>query len=147
MKCYVGIDLGSTTSKAVVMDAAGEVLGRGITNSRSNYETATRVSKLEAFTSTRLTLLRRALAEVPQLKNHVDPVVAALERNFRLGLTLEQLVLPLFEGGEVLAQTFLALHQLVQLGKNLFAHQLVSAVGAHSLAILADSTPVFKLLS
>ena len=91
MKCYVGIDLGSTTSKAVVMDAAGEVLGRGITNSRSNYETATRVSKLEAFTSTRLTLLRRALAEVPQLKNHVDSVVAALERNFRLELTLEQL--------------------------------------------------------
>jgi benzoyl-CoA reductase subunit A len=91
MKCYVGIDLGSTTSKAVVMDAAGEVLGRGITNSRSNYETATRVSKLEAFTSTRLTLLRRTLAEVPQLKNHVDSVVAALERNFRLELTLEQL--------------------------------------------------------
>ncbi len=91
MKCYVGIDLGSTTSKAVVMDAAGEVLGRGITNSRSNYETAARVSKLEAFTSTRLTLLRRALAEISELKNHIDPIVAALENNFRLELTLEQL--------------------------------------------------------
>jgi benzoyl-CoA reductase subunit A len=91
MKCYVGIDLGSTTSKAVVMDAAGEVLGSGITNSRSNYETATRVSKLEAFTSTRLTLLRRALAEVDGLDDHVDAIVAALENNFRLELTLEQL--------------------------------------------------------
>ncbi len=91
MKCYVGIDLGSTTSKAVVMDAAGEVLGSGITNSRSNYETATRVSKLEAVTSTRLTLLRRALAKVDNLEGHIDSIVAALENNFRLELALEQL--------------------------------------------------------
>ncbi len=91
MKCYVGIDLGSTTSKAVVLDADGDVLGRGITNSRSNYETATRVSTLEAFTSTRLALLRRALAEVDGLDGHIDSIVAALENNFRLELALEQL--------------------------------------------------------
>ncbi len=91
MKCYVGIDLGSTTSKAVVMDPAGEVLGSGITNSRSNYETATRVSKLEAFTSTRLTLLRRALADVTGLDSHIDSIVTALENNFRLEMALEQL--------------------------------------------------------
>lgn len=47
MECFVGIDLGSTTTKAVVMDDKGQVLGRGITNSRSNYDTAARVSKLE----------------------------------------------------------------------------------------------------
>lgn len=91
MKCYVGIDLGSTTSKAVVMDSNGEVLGTGITNSRSNYETATRVSRLEAFTSTRLTLLRRALADVAGLESHIESVVTGLENNFRLELTLEQL--------------------------------------------------------
>src|SRR5574338_510222 len=34
MKCFIGIDLGSTTTKAVVMDDDGAVLGRGITNSR-----------------------------------------------------------------------------------------------------------------
>ena len=61
MRTYVGIDLGSTTTKAVVMDADGQVLGRGITNSRSNYDTASRVSRVEAFISTRLTLFRRAL--------------------------------------------------------------------------------------
>jgi benzoyl-CoA reductase subunit A len=38
--CYVGIDLGSTTTKSVVVDADGAVLGRGITNSRSNYDLA-----------------------------------------------------------------------------------------------------------
>ena len=40
MKCFIGIDLGSTTTKAVMMDSKGGILGRGITNSRSNYDTA-----------------------------------------------------------------------------------------------------------
>ena len=40
MRAFIGIDLGSTTTKSVVMDDDGKVLGRGITNSRSNYDTA-----------------------------------------------------------------------------------------------------------
>ena len=40
MKAYVGIDLGSTTTKAVVLGEDGGMLGRGITNSRSNYTVA-----------------------------------------------------------------------------------------------------------
>ena len=40
MECFIGIDLGSTTTKSVVMDGSGKVLGRGITNSRSNYDAA-----------------------------------------------------------------------------------------------------------
>ena len=91
MKCFVGIDLGSTTTKAVVMDEAGAVLGRGITNSRSNYDTASRVSKLDAFLSTRLTLFRRGLEQLPNLRGKVDDLLAAMERNFRLELFLEQL--------------------------------------------------------
>ncbi len=91
MKCYVGIDLGSTTTKAVVMDGQGEVLGRGITNSRSNYDTASRVSKMEAFVSTRLTLFRRSLQDIPGLEEGLNELLAALERNFRLELFLEQL--------------------------------------------------------
>jgi benzoyl-CoA reductase subunit A len=91
MKCYVGIDLGSTTSKAVLTDAAGGVLGRGITNSRSNYDTATKVSKLEAHINTRLTLLRRALGDVEKLSECIDDLLVALERNFRLEFALEQL--------------------------------------------------------
>ena len=91
MKCFVGIDLGSTTTKAVLVDDGGEVLGRGITNSRSNYETATRVAKLEAHISTRLTLIHRALDAVPALNGDVDTLLAALERSFRLELFLEQL--------------------------------------------------------
>lgn len=36
MNVFLGIDLGSTTTKAVLLDEAGQILGRGITNSRSN---------------------------------------------------------------------------------------------------------------
>ncbi|MCW8882515.1 MAG: benzoyl-CoA reductase subunit A [Sedimenticola sp.] len=92
MKCYIGIDLGSTTTKAVVMDEKGEVLGRGITNSRSNYDTASRVAKLEAFISTRLTLFHRALEGLAGLEGEkIDRLLFNLERHFRLELFLEQL--------------------------------------------------------
>ncbi len=91
MKCFIGIDLGSTTTKAVMMDSSGEVLGRGITNSRSNYDTASKVSKLEAVVSARLELCSRALNQVPEMKGKVDDLLAALERNFRLELFLNQL--------------------------------------------------------
>jgi len=30
MRCFIGIDLGSTTTKAVVMDEGGDVLGRRV---------------------------------------------------------------------------------------------------------------------
>ena len=53
----VGIDLGSTTTKAVVMGEDGGVLGRGITNSRSNYTTACQVALSEALIAARFGLL------------------------------------------------------------------------------------------
>ena len=91
MKCFVGIDLGSTTTKAVVMDENGVALGHGITNSRSNYDTASKVAKMEAFISARLTLFRRALGDIPELERTIDDLLDHLERNFRLELFLEQL--------------------------------------------------------
>jgi len=91
MKCYIGIDLGSTTTKAVVMDESGDTLGRGITNSRSNYDTASRVAKLEAFIDTRLTLFRRELGKIAALEGRVDALLDTLERNFRLELYFAQL--------------------------------------------------------
>ena len=61
MKTYVGIDLGSTTTKAVVIDERQQVIGRGITNSRSNYDTAAAVAKQEALLNGRFHLFREAL--------------------------------------------------------------------------------------
>jgi benzoyl-CoA reductase subunit A len=87
MKCYVGVDLGSTTSKAVILDDAGEILGRGITNSRSNYEMASSVARTEAFVNAKFTLFRRALGR----RGGAETLAADLERSFRLEQYLAQL--------------------------------------------------------
>jgi len=74
MSCVVGIDLGSTTTKAVVLDEGGVILGRGITNSRSNYDLATAVARTEAFITARFGLIQRHAAgrveerDVPRLR-------------------------------------------------------------------------------
>ena len=91
MKCFVGIDLGSTTTKSVVVDENAQVLGRGITNSRSNYDTAAAVSKQEAFIGARFTLFRRGLAAVPALAGKVETFLSDLERSFRHVQFLDQL--------------------------------------------------------
>jgi benzoyl-CoA reductase subunit A len=91
MKTYVGVDLGSTTTKAVLIDDDSRVLGRGITNSRSNYETAARVAGEEARIDGRFTLFRRALQQNGDLGDRLDDFLGALERAFRLEQFLEQL--------------------------------------------------------
>lgn len=91
MKCFIGIDLGSTTTKAILMDENKDVLGRGITNSRSNYDTAAAVSKQEAHIDSRFTLLRRELTNISGLDVSIDDFLKDLERNFRREQFLEQL--------------------------------------------------------
>lgn len=92
MECFIGIDLGSTTTKAVIMDEDYNVLGRGITNSRSNYDIAAGVAKNEALIDTRFDLFRRALKKIPALQPHYDDFMVELEQSFRLEQYLEQLV-------------------------------------------------------
>ena len=91
MQCFIGIDLGSTTTKAILMDENRDVLGRGITNSRSNYDTAAAVSKHEAFIDSRFTLLRRELNGLAEMQGRIDGFLSDLERNFRREQFLEQL--------------------------------------------------------
>jgi benzoyl-CoA reductase subunit A len=91
MKTFVGIDLGSTTTKAVLLDENRDIIGRGITNSRSNYSTAARVASQEARVDARFTLFRRALAGAGDLQSGLDDFLASLERAFRLEQFVEQL--------------------------------------------------------
>jgi benzoyl-CoA reductase subunit A len=91
MKTYVGIDLGSTTTKAVLLDENSQVIGRGITNSRSNYATAARVASEEARIDARFTLFRRALNAGGGKTVELDEFLGALERGFRLVQFIEQL--------------------------------------------------------
>jgi benzoyl-CoA reductase subunit A len=91
MRTFIGIDLGSTTTKAVLLDENQDVVGRGITNSRSNYGTAARVASEEARIDGRFTLFRRALGTGEANGERVQEFLGALERNFRLVQFLEQL--------------------------------------------------------
>jgi len=91
MRCFIGIDLGSTTTKSVVIDEERNVLGRGITNSRSNYDTAANIAKQEALVNARFHLFRGALKKSGALNGGLDEFVGQLERDFRLEQFVEQL--------------------------------------------------------
>ena len=91
MKTFIGIDLGSTTTKAVVIDEARTVLGRGITNSRSNYDTAAAIAKQEALVAARFHLFRAELSKKNVLDGGLQAFLEQLERDFRLEQYLEQL--------------------------------------------------------
>lgn len=89
--CYIGIDLGSTTTKAVFLDENEKILGRGITNSRSNYELACQVAREEAEINARFELLRRKLRENPRVATCVDLVMDNLACQYALAQHLKQL--------------------------------------------------------
>ena len=84
MKCFVGIDLGSTTTKSVILDEQQRIVGRGITNSRSNYEVACAIARSEAFANVRLSLCERAIPDGFFDGARRVTFVSALERSFRL---------------------------------------------------------------
>ena len=91
MRCFIGIDLGSTTTKAVVVDENQNILGRGITNSRSNYDTAAAIAKQEALVNSRFFLFRQALGDTKALNGSLDAFLGQLERDFRAEQYMEQL--------------------------------------------------------
>ena len=86
MSCVVGIDLGSTTTKAVILDENQDVLGRGITNSRSNYDLAAAVAKTEAFINARFGLIEQQVQATETVA-----MVSRLRRAFVMEQILQQL--------------------------------------------------------
>jgi benzoyl-CoA reductase subunit A len=92
MRTFIGIDLGSTTTKAVVIDEDQNIIGRGITNSRSNYDTAASIAKQEALLNGRFYLFRQALQRTHALNGALDGFIGQLERSFRSEQYLEQLL-------------------------------------------------------
>lgn len=83
MNYTMGVDLGSTTTKAVVLAEDGTVMGRGITNSRSNYEVACQVAMGDALINTRFSLIRGRLDLAGVPSEEARQRVLRLERWFR----------------------------------------------------------------
>jgi benzoyl-CoA reductase subunit A len=91
LKFVAGIDLGSTTTKAVLLGTDGRVLGRGITNSRSNYDVACQVALAEALIHARIALMESELQRAGMAEGERAPLLAELERRIRLQQYLSQL--------------------------------------------------------
>jgi benzoyl-CoA reductase subunit A len=92
IEAFVGIDLGSTTTKAILVDGQGAVIGRGITNSRNNYQVAAAFARSEALADARFALLERLLDRtLPHTR------AAALRRALRRRFRQEQFLVQLAE--------------------------------------------------
>lgn len=80
---YLGVDLGSTTSKAIIINEKDEIIGRGITNTRANYRVAVEIAKLEAIFNARFYLLKKQLKDQidnhPKFKKYIDKIEAAFQ--------------------------------------------------------------------
>jgi benzoyl-CoA reductase subunit A len=90
MDAYVGIDLGSTTTKAVFLDENERLLGYGITNSRSDYDIACQIAREEAEINSRFAILDREMkAQVKGDGN--DLVLSWLHQKYKLAQHMRQL--------------------------------------------------------
>lgn len=84
MGFFIGVDLGSTTSKAIVLNENLEIVGRGLTNTRSNYAVATKVAEQEAIIDTRFTIMEGELSKISgRSKEEVHGLIRDFERFFR----------------------------------------------------------------
>ena len=98
-KFYLGIDLGSTTSKAVIINEKDEIIGRGITNTRANYKVAADIAKQEAIYDARFTLLTNKLKDElnakPEFKIYIKDIRAGfqfLQFKYRIDRLSDQLL-------------------------------------------------------
>ncbi len=141
MKVYVGIDLGSTTTKSVVLDEHGRIFGRGITNSRSNYDVACEIARGEALADARFKIFGELLSRDPELAGQRDAFLELLRRNFRLEQYLNSL-------GELEARSLVAAEQLQSVGapaalaaslRRLFAEMRAEAPALYSPGAKARS--------
>jgi len=82
-KYYLGIDLGSTTSKAVIINEQDEIIGRGITNTRANYSVAADIARMEAIYNARFSILKKNLAREIESKPQYRKYLSDLESVFQ----------------------------------------------------------------
>ncbi len=103
-KYYLGIDLGSTTSKAVIVNENDEIVGRGITNTRANYEVAADIAKEAALYNARFHILKMRFKseseQHPELIKYIEEledVFQYLQFDARLDKLYDQLMMTVNE--------------------------------------------------
>ena len=106
-KYYLGVDLGSTTSKAVIIDEKDNIIGRGITNTRANYKVAADIAKLEAIFDARFNILESKLGseikDYPDSKKYINELKSVFKylqfhkRLISLHTQLKQTISDIFE--------------------------------------------------
>jgi benzoyl-CoA reductase subunit A len=84
-KYYLGIDLGSTTSKAVIINSEDKIVGRGITNTRANYKVAADIAREEAIYDARFTLLAQKINADLAVKSEFKIYMNDLRNVFQYG--------------------------------------------------------------
>jgi benzoyl-CoA reductase subunit A len=120
MNYCVGIDLGSTTTKAVLLGETGEILGRGITNSRSNYKVACDVALGEALIGARFTLVSSALQAAGTEESRKRTLLEELDRKLREEqyraqlVALGEVIRGLLRRGEAEDQTAAAVESILR---------------------------------
>ncbi len=82
-KYYLGVDLGSTTSKAVIINEQDEIIGRGITNTRANYQVAAEIARLEAIYNARFSLLKRKIEQEKDFESLYKKYIEYIEDAFQ----------------------------------------------------------------
>ncbi len=82
-KYFLGVDLGSTTSKAVIINEDDEIIGRGITNTRANYSVAADVARDEAIYNARFSILKKKLDEeikvMPEYRKYINDLESVFQ--------------------------------------------------------------------
>ncbi len=80
---YLGVDLGSTTSKAAIINDNDEIIGRGITNTRANYSVAADIARDEAVYNARFSVLKKKLQEdlnaAPEYKKYINDLESVFQ--------------------------------------------------------------------
>ncbi len=100
-KYYLGVDLGSTTSKAVIINEQDEIIGRGITNTRANYSVAADIARDEAIYNARFSVLKKKLEGEMKANPNYKKYIGDLESVFQY----EQFKVRLDKLGEELLKT------------------------------------------
>ena len=92
MNRFLGIDLGSTTTKAILLDEQGHIAGRGLTNTRANFETASTLARAAALADGRFNYFGARLRGSGVRESRREALMAKLRQDHERAIRKSRLV-------------------------------------------------------